>query len=322
MLLVNSFLFAQDLNKIGAAGISFLLNSQSGQKNLNHDEKVALSILGSFLNNESNKKHDLNVANASSTKIIQTQTGNQVQLMRDAEGNVYLIQDGMVHKVSSSAINMAVGSKEHRESRKYLPEYDLDKLKKNYYKSPEKNITSKSIRTDTKRTVNSYIQEYENVINIVRPGTSAKYYYIKGIEKKNVYIPKNTNIIIYSEYLHPELKTTFTCKWFQDINDNGLDLDENEEISRVFYKSDNSFYIMVSYSNNDNNPITIKISIYDKSDQLVKVKKIQTSDKGDHILHQKLYTKDFLSGVYSYRVELIRNATQERILKERFQIVE
>lgn len=113
---------AQDYNKIGAAGISFLLNSNSGQKNLNHDEKVALSILGAFLNEKSNRQHEMNVANASSSKIVYTTSGEQIQLVRDAQGNVYLLQNGIIHPVSNQVISMATVS-EYADTKTEIDNY-------------------------------------------------------------------------------------------------------------------------------------------------------------------------------------------------------
>ncbi|MCK5170932.1 MAG: hypothetical protein KAQ75_13725, partial [Bacteroidales bacterium] len=221
ILFVHSFSFSQDLNKIGAAGISFLLNSQSGQQNLNQDEKVALSILGSFLNEQSNRQHDLNVANATSTKVIQSTNGSSIQLMKDLEGNVYLVQDGIVHKISSSVVSLAANTVETIESKRYLPNYNLSELKTKCEHLPSDNSKYEDRKVETKHinysiSTKTILEQYPSATSIRKTGTKEYYYDSRGIRISQ--IPTNTQINIaylpnYDKKL-TELKTTFTCKWY------------------------------------------------------------------------------------------------------------
>lgn len=325
LLLIASSLFSQNINKIGAAGISFLLNSKSGQTNLNHDEKVALSILGSFLNEQSNRQHDLDVANASATKVIYTESGNQVQLVKDTNGNVYILQDGVIHLISQSVVNMATGSNEHRDSRKYLPDYNIKQLRDIYDTSVpytlEESYTTVNVTAPNYKTKTVYWQRQYSDVSCIKNSNSGKIYLGCGRKYFTPNIPSNTHLSI-SYFAKPvKLKTTFTCVWYQDINGDGVSFDENEEVSRLFYKSENTFYLVVALANREDNNITIKVSIYNESGRLVKVKRNNTSDGGERSWHQRLYTKDFSPGIYNYTVELIGNVTNKRILKERFQII-
>ena len=87
LLSINIFaieVFAQDLNKIGAAGIAFLIGNSKTSAGMSRDEKLAISLLGSFLNEKGNRQHELNVANAGKTEmVLQANDGTQIKLVRD-----------------------------------------------------------------------------------------------------------------------------------------------------------------------------------------------------------------------------------------------
>jgi len=329
LIYIIPYSYSQDLNKIGAAGISFLLNSQSGHNNLSHDEKVALTILGSFLKEESSRQHELEVAKSSSTKVIQSSDGNSVKLIKDTDGNVYLVHNDVAHRISSPVISMAVNESKKNVSDRNLPEFDLKELEKkciriipnSEYAYKNRVVETRFIKYTT--ATQKIVEEYSAVSSIRKTGTKDYYYDNRGI--RILKIPANTQInIAYlpdSYIIKTKLKTTFTCKWCNYNKDIRPSFDNFKQITRTFFTTDNALYLVVNFTNYSIKPVIIEINILNNRGEVVKEHSFNIEKKGDQFVIYEVFIGELDIGSYMYKVKLINDDSNENLLRERFQII-
>src|SRR5690606_23507202 len=85
----------QTLETIGSGVADFLLSNPKTADKMKPEHQVALSIIGDLLKTAGQRKHELNVAEAGRTQMnFNTNTGQQIQLVMDANGSVYALSNG------------------------------------------------------------------------------------------------------------------------------------------------------------------------------------------------------------------------------------
>jgi len=110
LLLAVSFLpvGGQALETIGGGVADYLLSSPKTVNRMNADQQIALSIIGNLLKTAGERKHEINVAQAGKTEInLSTNTGQQLQLVMDQNGNVFAMSNGMIYPISSKVVDEA-----------------------------------------------------------------------------------------------------------------------------------------------------------------------------------------------------------------------
>lgn len=99
---------AQRIEDIGAGVISFLLRNPKTADRMKADEKTALEILADLLRTEGQRKHELEYATSTRNQItIQTAAGQQASFVRDTNGTVFLLLDGVIYPIASELVSAA-----------------------------------------------------------------------------------------------------------------------------------------------------------------------------------------------------------------------
>lgn len=108
LILFYSTVSGQILETIGSGVVDFLLSSPSTANKMNTDQQIALSIIGGLLDKAGQMKHQTNVATAGQTQItLNTNSGQQIQLAMDTNGNVYAISNGIIYPIGQNVVNQA-----------------------------------------------------------------------------------------------------------------------------------------------------------------------------------------------------------------------
>jgi hypothetical protein len=107
-LLPVSHLFSQDLKDAGAGVIDFLLRNPKTADRMKPSESIALDIIGNLLKTSSQRNHELNLAAAGSDKVIINSNDNrQAEIVRDTNGKIYLLVDGIIYPISDELVKQA-----------------------------------------------------------------------------------------------------------------------------------------------------------------------------------------------------------------------
>jgi hypothetical protein len=174
-LLTTSFLFSQQLETIGAGVAEFLLSSPSTANKMNADQQIALSIIGKLLETAGQRKHEINVAKAQKTEInLSTNTGQQLQLVMDSNGNVFVLSNSIIYPISNNVVDEAksyinqqpgymdyVKTNSAPKAELMLSNYNITALEREWDK--EKTTTLHSI-TSVKKPF--YISDVEDIFEV------------------------------------------------------------------------------------------------------------------------------------------------------------
>lgn len=156
LLLIISFstISAQTLETIGAGVAEFLLSSPSTVDKMSSDQRIALSLIGGLLDRSGQRKHDTNVATAGKTQIsLNTDSGQQIQLAMDTNGNVFALSNGIIYPIGSNVVNQAKEyvlnqqpgymdyvNKSNSNMQLILPDYNVTVLRNTWNKENVLNI--------------------------------------------------------------------------------------------------------------------------------------------------------------------------------------
>ena len=136
--LSSSLLLSQEIEDVSAAVINFLLRNPKTANKMKTGEKIALDIIGDLLKTEGERKHQLRYAGAGRNQItIQTNDGRQAQFVRNEQGNVFLLYDGIIYPVAQELVNQAKGIEQIKIAT--LSPYNERKLKKIFSRNIYKN---------------------------------------------------------------------------------------------------------------------------------------------------------------------------------------
>lgn len=134
-LSVSSSLFSQNIEDLTAAGIDFLLRNPKTANKMDPGAAVALDIIGDLFKSQSERKFQLEYANANRDQIIvNTSNGKQAQLVKNENGKVFLLVDGVIYPISQELVNQATlsnysGTNTYDED---FNEINLENLKNKY----------------------------------------------------------------------------------------------------------------------------------------------------------------------------------------------
>ncbi len=101
-------IFSQRFEDLAGAGIDFLLRNPRTANKMDPGAAVALDIIGDLFKNESERKNQLEYANAGRNQItINTNNGEQAQLVKSENGKVFLLIDGVIYPISQEIVSQA-----------------------------------------------------------------------------------------------------------------------------------------------------------------------------------------------------------------------
>jgi hypothetical protein len=108
----NRHSHAQNIKDVGAGVIEMLMGSQKISSDMKPGERIALNVVRDVLVQASRREHEMGVASAGKTEInLRDNVGNQAQLVKDENGNVYLIQNGQLYPIDQQIVNQARNSR-------------------------------------------------------------------------------------------------------------------------------------------------------------------------------------------------------------------
>jgi hypothetical protein len=142
--LISINLLSQSLENIGAGFLDFMTRNPKTANKMKPEQAIALDIISDLLKTEGQRKHELKYASAGRNQItVNTSNGGQVQFVRDDQGNIYFLSNGIVYRVSDDLKNQAIGinPKPNVDNSPKDPKnntIDYNKIKGEYYTSPRR----------------------------------------------------------------------------------------------------------------------------------------------------------------------------------------
>lgn len=243
-------LTAQIEEEVGAGVIEFLLSNPKTANRMNATDEAALNILGKLLRTQSNRKHELNVANTGKTQmVIQGENGSNATLVQDNSGNVYLLSNGTIYPLAQSLVNQAKEQNYTMQevSSSNLPAYNINMLSQQF--------NSNNISTERKSVVlNKMMNHYEILANLEPNARIVDYQWAKNTfmykpefrgnrekffaKDRKAYLPKTATVFYEIEKTSTKLNCIFTCNWAKDLDGDGVSFDEFFGIKRNFASSE------------------------------------------------------------------------------------
>jgi hypothetical protein len=165
---------------LGAAGIEYLLSNPITAGKLNTQETLAIGLIGKLLGIKGQRQHELNTANTQRTTI---NVGSGATLSTDAQGNVYLTQNGMTKKISQSIIDRAHSIDEEKIIGTTLRVYDVGNIERKFNAKNERE-TRQIVYTEKKK-------KFADMISNLNYSGPAKVEIVKT-DKKGYSIVTNT----------------------------------------------------------------------------------------------------------------------------------
>lgn len=355
IFILTTFLFSifclqgQTWETIGAGVADFLLSNPKTADQMKSEHQAALGIIGNLLNTAGQRKHEINVAEAGRTQMnFHTNSGQQIQLVMDANGSVYALSNGVIYPISQNVVNEAreyvlnqqpgymdyvKSNKFHDNTQLMLPDFNIEQLKNNW----DQKLQSKLIPLYYKRPLyfSEILDDWDAIIDeiyvtnvsdewvrINKSGLYNKYISndkIVGIleGRPNVHQGARRGRYLYlNKTIHHE-RGAFTAKWHHDMNNNSsLEFNEFQDIRRNFYE--NEPFLIAAGIHSQYNCI-LKLTIFEQLSG-----KIVLKDDMDAVCgYRKFGSNDFKAGIYNYHISFIRIKTNEEIanFSDRFQVL-
>jgi len=344
-----SYSQGQTWESIGSGVADFLISNPKTANRMDEDEQIALGIIGDLLNLTSNRKHEINVAHAGKTQInLQTNSGQKLQLVSDANGKIYVLSNNIIHPISNNVISEAKEYVLNQESgymdyvrnnassKKQvlmLPDYNILKIRDIWECQPKTEYSL--IKADKTIGIKELWDKYGN--NIYTKSRKTYYNFIdcnqpqcspKQIEKNRLkFKSKNGYLNLYfSHYLYTltivtQFKGTFVASWSKDFNNNGsFEFDEFKDIRRNYYENESFVIVSDIYFQY---PFTKSIAVMEQlSGNLVysqTFKNLQNSNS------ENFYFKSnsLKPGIYMYNISFKEETTGYEIktISDQFQIL-
>ena len=357
MCFFSTVSFSQNLETVGAGVIDFLLSNPKTANNMNTTDVAALNIIGNLLKTAGERKHDVNVANASANKqqiILNDNSGRQATVNLDPDGNIYLLYNGLVYPINQSIVSQAKEEfvSKHQIKNEYLPPYDLDEIRENFaFENPKKvEKEGKTAYEDTtkyevitKYKVTNKQGEYMSEI-AKKLGLSVedlKLIYYRGLETKKLlnrmkrdeikakyrttFEFKETKYKAETKYevetkyeLETKIPIVFTCKWVKDFDDDGFDFDDFQGIKNSFSKHEKILFVLGYQTDNEN--YTYSLEIYEFETGNLLFRRMGDASPGQIIIGEEISTHVLVPGSYIFIFKLKSRETTIASKKERFEI--
>jgi len=126
---------------IGAGVIDFLLQNPKTANKLNPTEEAALNVIGDLFQTAGQRKHEIHYAESGKDQIILNYNqSNQATILKDQDGNAYILIDGTLYPIAQSLVTQAQNEYNKPTSNYFysniknstLSTYDLTALSKEF----------------------------------------------------------------------------------------------------------------------------------------------------------------------------------------------
>jgi hypothetical protein len=96
------------IKNISAGAIDILMNSKGGLDKLNPNSRRALGLVRDVLIQSSDREHQKDLANSGRDQIIlNVDDGRKVNLVKDENGKVYILSEGIIYPISKEIVDEA-----------------------------------------------------------------------------------------------------------------------------------------------------------------------------------------------------------------------
>jgi len=129
-------LFSQNIKDVSAGVIDILINVPKINGVVKPGGEAALRVVRDLLIQSSLRDHQLGVASAGKTELeLQEANGVQAQLVRDADGKVYLVQNGQIFPINQNVVDQArlLNVSNGISSKSEIPSFDIRILSNAFY---------------------------------------------------------------------------------------------------------------------------------------------------------------------------------------------
>ena len=136
----SSSLYSQKIEDFGAGVIDFLLRNPKTANKMKAEEAIALDIIGDLLKTTSERKHQLEYASAGKNQItINTTDSRQAEFVKNEQGQVFLLMDGVVYPIAQELVYEAQGINQNQQTKiiNSVNNYESSSLKNTYQKQME-----------------------------------------------------------------------------------------------------------------------------------------------------------------------------------------
>ncbi len=358
LIIFYSTVSGQLLETIGSGVVDFLLSSPSTANKMNTDQQIALSIIGGLLDKAGQMKHQTNVATAGQTQInLNTDSGQQIQLAMDTNGNVYALSNGIIYPIGSNVVSQAkeyvinqqsgymdyISSNSSSNRRLMLPDYNYIDIKNKWNSIPSSEI----IEVASKKAMyySDILEKFDigQYNGLYFNGKNNEFVDLEYCTECTKYLNNKKRFRVVSGFLwikpqgytfkrmlrllrmHDCEKGTFTARWYNDMNGNNIaEFDEFQDIRRNFYQ-DESFIIVCGLFSEYR--YYAKLKIFEQtSDKLIDTKIITINEDIGYVVGSARFAipKGFIKpGIYLYYISLNRIDTNKELatFTDKFQIL-
>ncbi len=346
ILIFHVSIHGQTWETIGSGVADFLLSNPKTADKMKPEHQVALSIIGNLLNTSGQRKHELNVANAGRTQMnFNTNSGQQIQLVMDANGSVYALSNGIIYPISQNIVNEAKdfvlneqsgymdyvrGNNENSENTLMLQNYSLPSLRNTWNKEHSYEFIRIPLAEKMKITELMAINNLRisDIYKVTLGGDFVpldRNYISRSVRPRSGY----ADLILFGEYgplytsvISTQFRGLFSAKWVKDLNNNGIyEFEEFEDKRRNFYQNE-SFVIAAGFYSRFK--YFIKLSILDQqSGRVVSTKYLENNGKSFDHGYIQIERNSLNPGIYVYNISFINSSTNEVLenVSDKFQIL-
>ena len=333
MCFFSTVSFSQNLETVGAGVIDFLLSNPKTANNMNTTDVAALNVIGNLLKTAGERKHDVNVANASANKqqiILNDNSGRQATVVLDPDGNIYILYNGVVYPINQSVVSQAKEEfvPKHKVENEYLPPYNLDEIRRNFaFEEPKSHDIDSIITYKVTKKDGEYMSEIarKNNVEVV----DLKMVYYRGQETKKLFKKMQHDEIKAKfrtrfEFKHRESKIEskvpflFTCKWVRDLEDDGLEFEDFQGIKNSFSKHETILFVNGCQTNIQN--CTYSLEVYEFETGKLMFRRLGDVSSGQTIITEEITTQVLVPGGYLFSFKLKNGEVTLASKHERFEI--
>ncbi|MBC8315453.1 MAG: hypothetical protein H8E51_08115 [Bacteroidetes bacterium] len=324
--------FSQAFETVVAGVIDFLASHPTTANKMNSTEKAGLSVVGNLLK-IAGQRRDINVANAGNHQIIiqEATSGKKAEVFLDPDGNAYLKYNHMIYPINQCFVKQAKEefAPENVVKNEYLPPYDLEKLEATFgFNLPaeygKKTPSYYSVKDPDGLFLSEIAMKLGVPVNDIwiesHPSGRLSNRKIRDMMDNVIKVREMTTIGYRSTnlYLPSEVPFLFTCRSAKDLENNGFDFDDFQEVKNSFLKDEE--ILIVSGYQTDKDSCEYLIEVYQGKTGRLLFRRIGEANPPHEIIQEQINAEVLKPGNYLYVCILRRNKEFLATNQERFEI--
>lgn len=277
---------------------------------MNATETVALDIIGDLLKTESERKHQLEYANAGRNQItINTDDGRQAQFVKNEQGKIFLLVDGVVYPIAQNLVNEATGGIKQTYTNYTNTNSNAEEVE-NWINNPE---TVRYKETYYVKSGGEFINNISQNLGIPKDYIGNENYMRlpKRFHDNRVKIKAGTKLTVAKEYYKTSICTPIVFKWVRDLDGSGyVSFDEFKQIQNTFYDNEN-FLIAIAYSTDKFAEGQIKFELLNNyTGELIRQYERDATKNHRGIEYFSISSNELPIGTYTVNAKLLNSSSQ------------